>query len=409
MSKATKPKKQNRLTFSLEEKEKELLSLILMNGGRISETRLKKIYLEKYSFWELQKAEKKLAKKGFLLIKGHKKNGEGLSYEVPQDAFEALYGQFLSKTTQPSKDKTPEFIPNACCGEFSILWYLWSLDSLFNIYLFSPKSRKRIHRASEKKAAESLALSREGARFLIILLKGLPNSTSLIDKGYKKYSAMLNSPHSVVKEVYRIAYYRLRESSELGPKDVGKDNMDYLLEELASLEIGDWYSLEDFVSNARGTLFSCNQPFRWIHFHEESIWNILSQKLGLLGIVNTAINNDKKRFLSLTKLGSYCLDRISEEDFASELSERRGKFLVHPNFEITTVSKEIHPKVMLELAMFAHTVKSDTASVFKITRESVNQGKRLGLSTAKMTSFLNENSRGKIPQNVEYSIKDWGE
>ena len=40
------------------DKERALISLILMNGGKISETKLKRIYLEKFTYWEMQRTDR---------------------------------------------------------------------------------------------------------------------------------------------------------------------------------------------------------------------------------------------------------------------------------------------------------------------------------------------------------------
>ena len=60
-------KKNNKNIGKLNEKEKALLSLILMNKGKIKGTKLKRIYLEKYSLWDLQNTQEKLFEKGFLV------------------------------------------------------------------------------------------------------------------------------------------------------------------------------------------------------------------------------------------------------------------------------------------------------------------------------------------------------
>jgi hypothetical protein len=184
--------------------------------------------------------------------------------------------------------------------------------------------------------------------------------------------------------------------------------VDFLIDELSSLSVGDWFSLDVFVDNAKNTLFSANQPNRWIHFDEDVNWNILNNEFRLVEVVKTAEDNRKKRYFSPTILGSFCFDVISEDEFRRLLSLRKGKLLVHPNFEVTLVSKELNPKVILELLMFSSIVKVDTMSVFKISRESIDIGIKRGISTSRMVEFLRENSKEGLPQNVEYSILDWG-
>ncbi len=274
--------------------------------------------------------------------------------------------------------------------------------------MINPKSGEIYHRTYEKKVEELLGIEKESVGFLMEILMDFSTNSSFAEKGDKKWIDILDSPHNVVREIFKMVLDSLREDKELGREDVGKDNIDFLFEEMATLKNGRWYSLDEFVSYARSTLFKCNQPYRWIHFNEENVWSILNIKLKMLGFVETATGKNGDRFFSTTSLSSYCLDKISEKKILKKLSSRKEKFMVHPNFEVTMVSKELNPKIMLELAMFSHPMKSDTVSVFRITRDSVREGIRLGLTSDDMTSFLKENSKGKIPQNVEYSIMDWG-
>ncbi len=398
-----------KIVSTLKDNERALISIILMSKGKMPGPRLKRIYLEKYTYWELQKTEKKLLGKGLLLKKGGTESKEASEYAVPEAHLDILSKSFISKVRPSPLKEQIKSISMAPCGDYSILWYLWQMDSVFGYDLLGSKPLKSIHGASVKKIEELLGLEGEGMRFLIDLFKGLFTNKFFTENKYKKWSDMLDSPHEVVKEIFKTAFDMLKEGSELGRDDVGKDNMDFFFEELAALKLERWYSLETFVSNSKRTLFRCNQPYRWIHFDEESVWKILNQKLKLLGIVKTSLNKDEEKFFMPTILGSYFLGMITHKKIVRILSLRRGKFMVHPNFEVTLVSKELDPKKMLELAMFSDLTKLDTVSVFRISRESVNKGLRLGLTADEMISFLRENCKGEVPQNVEYSIGDWGD
>lgn len=392
---------------TLNNDERALLSIILMNKGTITGTKLKRIYLDKYSYWEMQSTEKRLQERGLLFKRREKESGEELEYAVQKESISHLSKMFLFKGLTPVKKGQIEPISSTLCGEYSALWYLWHLDSDLN-YNILFKSRLTKNKASERKVEERFYMEGENVRFLINLLKNPSITKFLKENRYEKWSDLIASPHTVIKELFNTTKYSLREDDVLGREDVGKDNIDFFFEELSALKIEMWYPLRAFVSNSRSTLFVCNQPFRWIHFNEENVWNILHQKLRMIGVVETATGKDKERFLRLTTLGGYCIGRISEKKLIKTLSSRRGKIMIHPNFEVTVVSKELDPKAILNLAFFSEPVKSDTVSIFRITKESVREGRRLGLSTADMISFLKENSKCEIPQNVEYSIGDWG-
>ena len=401
-------RKQDDIVSKLDDKERAFLSIIMINNGTIPGPKLKRIFLERYTYWVMQSTEKRLLEKGLLLKKSGQKSGEALEYAVPREFRDRLMNSFISRSFFTSNEKQIESISMSCCEEYSILWYLWQMDSTFGNNFLRTESQETFHKTSERKVEELFGIERESVRFLICLLKGLSNSSYFTKKRYKKWSDILNSPHKVVKEIFNVSFDLLREGSELGREEVGKDNIEFLFEELASLKNERWYSLNGFVSNARSTLFKCNQPYRWIHFNEQKVWNIMHKKLKMVGIVETASSKSGDKFFLTTVMGGYCFNKISEKKMLKMLSTREGKFIVHPNFEITMVSKELDPKTLLELAMFSYPIKLDTVSVFTISRNSVSQGVHLGLTTGEMTSFLKANSKGKIPQNVEYSITDWG-
>lgn len=401
-------KKLESIIASLKDQEKAFISIILMRSGRIPSPELKRIYLEKYTYWELQKTEKILLEKG-LVIKNGGTDTEGvLEYILPKDHYSTLSKVFISKPHKFSHKEHLQPISMLPCGDYSILYYLMQVDSISGYRLFSSKPWVSLHQTSQKKIEELLGIDRRSVRFLIEVLKGLLGNTSFTENGYKKWSDILNSPHEVVLEIFKMVFDSLREGRELGRDDVGKDNIEFFFEELAALKIERWYPLATFVKNARSTLLSCKQPYRWIHFDKDRLWNLMNTELKILGIVEIATNKDQERYFAPTILGGYLLNEISGKKIVKMMSSRRGKFMVHPNFEVTLVSKEVSPKILLKLAMFSRPSKLDTMSVFKISRDSVQDGIRFGLTPQEMTSHLRENCKGRVPQNVEYSINDWG-
>lgn len=400
-------KKNNKNIGKLNEKEKALLSLILMNKGKIKGTKLKRIYLEKYSLWGLQNTQEKLVERGLLVKSEGKSETEFMQYSIPEHFHNVLKPK-LTFTREHPKNELPLIQnPNSCCDEYSILWYLAAIDFILDFGMIKPKKQK-VNRLNSRRLEELWGLNERNIPHILNLIKNLIKEEFFQKNEINKWCDVIKSPNSIIKNIFRMVYYDLRDSTKLGREDVGLDNVDFLIDELSSLSVGDWFSLDVFVDNAKKTLFSANQPNRWIHFDADVIWNILNNELRLVEVVKTAEDGGKKRYFSPTILGGFCFDVISEDEFAQILFSRNGKLLVHPNFEVTLVSKELNPKVILELLMFSSIVKVDTMSVFKISRESIDVGKKRGISTSRMIEFLRENSKEGIPQNVEYSILDWG-
>jgi hypothetical protein len=400
-------KTNNRHIGALNENEKALLSLILMNNGKIKGTKLKRIYLEKYSLWDLQNTQDKLLEKGMLVKSEGKIENEFLQYSIPDKLHDVLKPKLTFTLEYPKIDQPLNQNPNSCCDEYSILWYLIAADSILDTGMVQSK-KKKINRLNSRRLEELWGLNERNIPLILNLIKILIKEEFFQKNEIKKWSDIIKSPSSVIKNIFRMVYYDLRDSSKLGREDVGMDNVDFLIDEISSLSEGDWFSLDVFLDNAKNTLFTANQPNQWIHFNEDAIWNILNNEFRLVEVVKTAEDGGKKRYFSPTVLGEFCFDVISEDEFLEKLSERNGKALVHPNFEITLVSREIDPKNVLELLMFSSIVKVDTMSVFKLSRESIALGNKRGISTSRMVEFLRENSKEGIPQNVEYSILDWG-
>jgi hypothetical protein len=389
----------------LNEKEKTLLAIIQMNRGEIPATRLKRIYLEKNTLWDLENAKSHLTEMGFL----GRRDNDGTTqskYHISEDVQERMASIFSHKDSESAIDFEPVLGFNTCCSEYTLLWYLIQVDRLTNLNAFGRRKGKNSGRSIQR-LQDNLQMNEGEARYIIKVFNGLLNAKILKKSSIRKWADILESPHELLKKIYTMEYYELRDGNSLGREDFGKDNIDFLLEEIEVMDVGSWTSLDAFTINSRSTLFSANQPFRWIHFENEALWSILNRELRIMGLVNTH-EYDGARYFSLTDLGAFCLGKISKKEFRDSLQKRKGRFIVHSNFEITLISREFHPKVLLELSMFSDPVILDTMSVFKMSKDSIIRGMGFGLSRDRIIGFLDEHNRTDIPQNVEYSVVDWG-
>jgi hypothetical protein len=400
------PSQAEKLVLRMNQKERTFLSIILMNKGDIPETRFKRVFMEKNTFWDLQSIKSRFTIMGLLDFGEERDSGDPI-YMIPRRYHEGLQ-QVLSSRMEYD-DGILELVPEfqTCCEEYSILWHLSQIDYETGLHILSGK-RKRWPRISNQKVQDVLGIEERETGFLLDLVSNLSQGKFFKKNGIKKWGDTQNDPHILIKKIYKMIYYELRENGILGSEDIGKDNIDFLIDELAQLEVGRWYPLKIFINNARDTLFAANQPYRWIQFEKESIWNILNMELRLIGSVQTTRLQDGRRFFTPTPLGAYCFDGISEDEFQIMLGPRAGNLMVHPNFEVTLVTKELHPGILLALGMFTDPVKLDTMSVFRMSRGSVKKGMDFGLKPDDMLDLLKNNSKGEVPQNVEYSIMDWG-
>jgi len=80
---------------------------------------------------------------------------------------------------------------------------------------------------------------------------------------------------------------------------------------------------------------------------------------------------------------------------------------VNPDFEVIIYRHGSSWLQALAMARFAKRLKTDQAYHFRIERKRVEAAVLTGLRADEMLGFLHEHSRTPVPQNVEYSIRDW--
>jgi len=83
-------------------------------------------------------------------------------------------------------------------------------------------------------------------------------------------------------------------------------------------------------------------------------------------------------------------------------------FLVQPTYEVI-VPRTLQLTIRDELEQFADLVTVDRTLTYRITRETVYRAGDEGMSGEAITAFLEHHSEKPVPQNVEYSIREWAE
>jgi len=92
---------------------------------------------------------------------------------------------------------------------------------------------------------------------------------------------------------------------------------------------------------------------------------------------------------------------------ACRTDEEVKALFVNPDFETIIYRHGASWRQALKMARFAKRLKTDQAYHFRIDRKRVEAAVLTGLKADDMLSFLHEHSRTPVPQNVEYSIRDW--
>jgi len=137
--------------------------------------------------------------------------------------------------------------------------------------------------------------------------------------------------------------------------------------------------------------------------YDLSYWVL--HRLGLLGIIDIGYCSGVFHALRLSRLGQRLFG------FVQPSSGDRcdgSQMMVNPDFEIL-----IYPEAPEELnwktSLFADRIGSDRVKRYRLTRESLKRGAVAGLSQGEVVLFLETNSRGIIPPNVLFSLREWTE
>ncbi|MBN1592125.1 MAG: helicase-associated domain-containing protein, partial [Candidatus Coatesbacteria bacterium] len=194
--------------------------------------------------------------------------------------------------------------------------------------------------------------------------------------------------------------------------------------------VDEWHEFDSFVEymfvKKPGLLRPPSNPYNWKitllatgagrHHHseesEKSFW------LNLEGSLLRAYIYDPLYWLGLTRLrlddnGELNHFAISErgrafltDAFQPGPSGAKQRFILHPDFEITA-HRDFNRSALLFLSKFAVRTELDAVFKFQISKHSISRALQIGIEAKTIISFLKKHSTAGIPQNVEYSIKEW--
>ena len=131
------------------------------------------------------------------------------------------------------------------------------------------------------------------------------------------------------------------------------------------------------------------------------------ESLTRIGVVDQATRKGEKRpwAVRLGLAGGRALGlQINDSSVPQGLA-----MVINPDHEIIVFPENAGPDVLHELGRFAQREKADFALHYRLTRDSIQDAASAGLSTDEILSFLDEQTRHGIPDNVAYSIREWCE
>jgi hypothetical protein len=206
---------------------------------------------------------------------------------------------------------------------------------------------------------------------------------------------------------------------------------------LAVLEPGQWTRLRDLPFRARNEYLatleengirssyrnryrrSFTPPTEDPHELAEDLVAWTCRRLFLLGIVDLAMEGDAPVSLRLTEQGHRLLqgkgrgrgangDHGDDVDAEDAAAARAKPLVVNPDFEVLLLPEGDINEMAHTLDRFARRVRSDAVSRFRLEREGVERAVVQGMTVDAILEFLAERSRAPVPQNVTFSIREWG-
>ncbi len=197
-----------------------------------------------------------------------------------------------------------------------------------------------------------------------------------------------------------------------------------LLRLLKRIEAGTWYDLMYLPFLARNTYLSSldqlavdeyfatrNQGGQYAPMEDPQrlAWNLakwVRSRLYLLGIVDLGYDSsDRPVAVRLTKVGARLLGAV---DGSPHQAPALGSLIVTPDFEIVLFPTGDDAELVHELDRFAVRERQGETLHFRLNEKSVQRALSEGMYLSRILATLRGQSRTPVPQNVLYSVRDWG-
>jgi len=228
-------------------------------------------------------------------------------------------------------------------------------------------------------------------------------------------------------ELYQMPNLRVEVS---GRRNAPSESRKAALVKLANLPEGEWHEFGAFLERMRqeipGFLRPPSDPYNWKitllaagaghHLDSEegdkSFWlnleggllkNYIYDPLYWLGVVKLRLSESGMlTHFAITEPGRALL----AADFSKTPGKPKKQFVLQPDFEIT-VQREFDRSDLFFVNRFSSRTEMDAVFKFQISKHSIARALQQGIDAKSIISFLRRHSSAGIPQNVEFSIKEW--
>lgn len=169
---------------------------------------------------------------------------------------------------------------------------------------------------------------------------------------------------------------------------------------MESVGPGEWIALDDLGRAVSGSVLLTPPP----DYHLTGALEWLTGLLHSLGLIERGLLPENREAIRKTVLFGW----ITGDVMAEPPLDEPFQLAVQPNFEALIPSViSFHERWRLE--QFADLVRRDVLLTYRISRESVYLHLQRGGSAESILSILREGSARPLPQNVEFSIREWSE
>lgn len=81
-------------------------------------------------------------------------------------------------------------------------------------------------------------------------------------------------------------------------------------------------------------------------------------------------------------------------------------FYVQADYQVIA-SRTVEPRVLASLDVVAALEKADKMLIYRLSPRRVGEASKCGISGEEILEFLESHTKGELPQNVEFSIREW--
>jgi len=141
---------------------------------------------------------------------------------------------------------------------------------------------------------------------------------------------------------------------------------------------------------------------------QQMSWSLLAwvrRRLALLGVVDLGLDAvGRPAAIRLSRLGAKLLGVLQP----GALKVGQSHLVVNPDFEVVLLPEGDEFEMVHALDRFCERRRHEVLYHYELTEESVRRGLQDGLALSEIVEWLTARSRAGLPQNVVYSLREWG-